>query len=77
MLARAGRFGADPAVRERLAAEDLELRQRRRGRPLERLFRVNVYAQAYEDQLLEPHAELDRWRRAGARTPAAPPPPER
>ena len=77
LLARAARFGTDPAIRERLAAEDLELRQRRRGRPLERLFRTNVYAEAYEDQLLDRHAELRRWRRAGARTSAAPPPPER
>lgn len=75
LVARAGRFGSDPQIRERLAAEDLRLRQTRRGRPLERLFRTNVYAQAYEDQLLDRHAELNRWRRAGARTPAAPPPP--
>lgn len=77
LLARAAAFGTDPAIREQLAAEDLQLRQRRRGRPLERLFRTNVYDQVYEDQALDRHAELARWRRAGARTPAAPPPPFR
>lgn len=77
LLARAGRFGTDPAIREQLAAEDAQLRQRRRGRPLERLFGTNVYGQAYQDQLLDRHAEFRRWRNAGARTPSAPPPPER
>ena len=77
LLARVGRHGTDPAIREQLAAEDLEHRRRNRGRPLERLFGANVYAQAYEGQLLDRDAELRRWRRAGARTPAAPPPPER
>jgi hypothetical protein len=73
LLARAAQFGADPAIRDRLAAEDLELRRRGAGRPLERLFRTNVYVRAYEDQLLDRDAELLRWQRAGARTPAAPP----
>jgi hypothetical protein len=77
LLARTARFGADGAIRETLAAEDVQLRQRRRGRPLERLFGTNMYARAYEEQLLDRDAELRRWRAAGARTPAAPPPPER
>jgi len=77
LLARAGRFGTDPAIRETLAAEDVQHRSRNRGRPLERLFGTNVYAQAYEDQLLDRDAELQRWRRAGARTPTAPPPVQR
>lgn len=77
LLARAGRFGTDGGIRETLAAEDLQFRQRRRGRPLERLFGTNMYQRAYEEQLLDRDAELRRWRAAGARTPAAPPPPER
>jgi len=77
LLARAGRFGTDSSIRETLASEDLEFRQRRRGRPLERLFGTNMYARAYEEQLLDRDAELRRWRAAGARTPSAPPPPER
>ncbi len=76
LLRYASRFGADPAIREKLAEEDLRLRQRRAGRPLERLFGANVYLRAYQDQLLDAHAELLRWRQSGVRTPAAPPPPE-
>lgn len=73
LLARAGRFGTDGAIRETLAVEDLQVRQRGGGRLLERLFRTNVYQRAYEDQLLDRDAELRRWQQAGARTPAAPP----
>ncbi|MFD1912671.1 DUF3035 domain-containing protein [Halodurantibacterium flavum] len=74
LLAHAQRNGADPAIRTQLAAEDLEFRRQNRGRPLERLFNVNVYFRVYGPQSLDPHAELARWRQAGARTPAAPPP---
>jgi hypothetical protein len=41
---------------------------------LERLFNVNVYYKAYRPMSLDQQAELWRWRRAGARTPSAPPP---
>ena len=74
LLARAGRFGTSDSIREDLAAEDLEFRRRNQGRVLERLFGVNVYTRAYSAQLLDSNAELDRWRRAGARVPSAPPP---
>lgn len=73
LLARTARFGSDGAIRETLAAEDLQVRQRGRGRLLERMFRTDVYQRAYEDQLLDREAEHRRWQRAGARTPAAPP----
>lgn len=74
LLSHAGRYGTDPTIRESLAAEDLALRERRRGRVLERLFGANVYQRAYRGQALDRDAELERWRAAGARTPAAPPP---
>ena len=77
LLATTGRFGTDPAIRQQLAAEDLEFRQRNRGRPLERLFNLNVYFRAYRSQSLDQHAELERFRRAGISTPAAPPDPAR
>ncbi len=69
----ASRFGRDAGIRDRLAAEDLEHRRRNRGRLLERLFAVNVYHNAYRDMWLDKDAELQRWRRAGVRTPTAPP----
>jgi hypothetical protein len=73
ILAQTGRFGTSDTIREELAAEDLEFRRRNQGRVLERLFGVNVYTRAYGAQLLDSDAELDRWRRAGARVPSAPP----
>jgi len=75
-LARsAGRYGVDPGVRADLAAEDLEFRRNNRGRLLERLFNVTTYYDVYERTELNQHAEQERWRRAGARSSAAPPPP--
>ncbi len=68
------RFGRDAGIRDQLASEDLEFRRRNRGRLLERLFAVNVYHNAYQGMWLDKYAELDRWRRAGVRTPSAPPP---
>ncbi len=73
LIDHATRFGVSPDIRDRLAAEDRDFRRRNQGRVLERWFGVNVYNQAYRRQTLDRHAELERWRRAGARTPAAPP----
>ncbi len=70
----ASRFGRDQGIREELAAADLEHRRRNRGRVLERVFSVNVYHDAYRSMWLDQRAEQDRWRRAGVRTPSAPPP---
>ncbi len=67
------RFGTQAGIRETLAAEDLEYRRKNDGRLLERLFNVNVYFKAYRKQSLDQQAELQRWRKAGARTPSAPP----
>jgi len=75
LVAHAGRNGTQPDIREQLAAEDLQFRQRNRGRLLERLFGVNVYHSTYaRAQGLNQQAELERWREVGRRTPAAPPP---
>jgi len=70
----AGRNGVQSGIRSTLAAEDLDFRRRNNARLLEKLFDLNVYFRAYERQSLDQHRELDRWRRAGARTPSAPPP---
>jgi hypothetical protein len=70
----AGRNGVSADIRATLAAEDLAFRKRSNARLLERIFDLNVYYRAYDRQSLDQHAELARWRRAGARTPSAPPP---
>lgn len=75
LVAYAGRYGVDPNIRAELAAADLEYRRQNDGRLLERLFNVNVYYRAYEPLSLDRYAELERLRRAGIRTSAAPPDP--
>jgi len=73
LVNHASRFGRTGGIRQQLAAEDLEFRRRKDGRVLERLFNVNVYFRAYRNQSLNQYAELERFRRLGVRTPAAPP----
>lgn len=75
LVGYASRFGVSAGIRETLAAEDLEYRRRNDGRLLERIFAVNVYHRAYRPLALDRYAELERMRRAGIRTPAAPPEP--
>lgn len=79
VIAAATRFGVDPAIRDQVAAEDLEFRRANNQRLLERLFNVNTYHRAYRQagMTIDRHAELRRWRAAGARTPGAPPDPSR
>lgn len=74
LVSYAARFGVAGDIRETLAGEDLAWRQKNDGRLLERLLKVNVYFKAYEDMWLDQQAELWRWRRAGVKTPSAPPP---
>ncbi len=69
----AGRYGVAGNIRDQLAKEDLEFRRRNNGKLLERLAKVNVYFESYRIYSLDQHRELARWRRAGARTPSAPP----
>ncbi|MBL9073656.1 DUF3035 domain-containing protein [Tabrizicola sp.] len=73
LYAHAARFGVDGGIRATLASEDLEWRRDNNGRPLERLFNVNVYYKAYRKQSLNQQAELARWRKLGVRTSSAPP----
>mgnify|MGYP001816731099 CR=1 FL=1 len=75
LVAYAGRHGVDPNIRAELSAADLEYRRRNDGRLLERLFNVNVYFRAYQPLSLDQYAELERLRRIGIRTSAAPPEP--
>ena len=74
LVTYASRRGVTPDIRATLAAEDEEIRRRSGGRILERMFNTNLYRRAYEDQILDPQAELLIWRERGVATPAAPPP---
>ncbi|MBS8227491.1 DUF3035 domain-containing protein [Vannielia litorea] len=73
LMGHVTRFGLTRNIRGVLAAEDYEFRKRNDGRLLERLANVNVYYRAYRRQSLDQEAELQRFRRAGAKTPSAPP----
>jgi hypothetical protein len=77
LIAHTTRNGVQSGIREQLAAEDLQYRRDNDGRLLERLFKVNVYFKAYRQQELDQHRELARLRRAGIKTPSAPPDPAR
>mgnify|MGYP006173412805 CR=1 FL=1 len=74
LYAYAARYGVTAGIRQTLATEDLEFCRENDGRLLERLFDVNVYFKAYRKMWLDQQAELARWRKAGAKTPSAPPP---
>ncbi|MGX9356390.1 DUF3035 domain-containing protein [Roseobacteraceae bacterium S113] len=72
LIATASRFGRTGNIRESLAEEDLAFRKRKS------LFSFKVvptdeYNDAYRRERLDPYGELERFRRAGIRTPAAPP----
>ena len=73
LVSYAARGGVTPGIRQTLAQEDYAFRDRNRGRLLERLFSTNTYYRAYRRQSLDQYAELERFRRAGIRTSAAPP----
>lgn len=75
LIGHTTRYGMGASIRQDLAAADLEFRSRNKGRILERLANVNTYYRAYEPMSLDQHAELRRFRRAGVRTPSAPPDP--
>ena len=73
LVGYADRYGVDPAIRQKLAEEDLKFRQRNDGLLMERMFNVNLYYQAYASQSLNQQAETDRFRQAGVPTASAPP----
>ncbi len=72
LISNASRFGRDPNVRQELAVKDKEFRRSKN------IFNWSLlpeddYNRAYRRQTLDPYAWLQRYRRAGARTPTAPP----
>lgn len=73
LVNQASRFGRDANVRTELAAEDEDFRRRRSRLTQIRIVKEDRYNQIYRGQALDAGRELERWRRAGARTPSAPP----
>lgn len=77
LVAAAGRGGVAGNIREQLAAEDEAFRSRNSPRLLERIFGTSTYHRVYGNSALRADPELERWRRANARTPSATPPYDR
>lgn len=73
LIAAVSRYGVAKNIRSTLARADLEFRKKHRGKLLERLFGNTVYFSAYKPMTLNRYAELKVLRKAGIRTPAAPP----
>lgn len=73
LVTAASRFGVAPDIRTALATEDAEFRRRQARFTQIRLFAVDRYNDAYEDQALDPHRVANQWRVQGAGTPAFPP----
>ncbi|TRW99674.1 DUF3035 domain-containing protein [Paracoccus sp. M683] len=73
LVSYASRNGVQPGIRQELAVADQAWREANSRRLLETLAQTSVYMRAYRPMMLDPDAELLRWRRAGARTPSAPP----
>lgn len=72
LIAQAGRFGVQGDIRGTLAEEDLAFRKRK-SLFTWKLVPEDEYKRAYRRQSLDPYAVQDRYRNAGARTPASPP----
>ncbi|WP_370399791.1 DUF3035 domain-containing protein [Sulfitobacter sp. JB4-11] len=74
LVQHVSRSGVDPDIRADLAEKDAQFRKRKQRLTQIRIVPVDRYNQAYRRQALDAEAEAQRWRRAGARTPSAPPP---
>jgi len=73
LVQHASRLGVSPDIRATLAQTDADFRRRKARFTQFRIVPVDRYNQAYRREALDPQAEQARWRRAGARTPSAPP----
>ncbi len=74
LVSAASRYGVEPGVRDILSEQDAKFRKRQSRMTRIRLLPVDRYEQAYRRHALEPFPETERYRRAGAGTPTAPPP---
>ena len=73
LVQHVSRLGVASDIRSNLAATDADFRRRKARLTQYRIVPVDRYNQAYRREALDAQAEQRRWRRAGARTPSAPP----
>jgi hypothetical protein len=73
LVQHVSRRGVDPNIRSDLAEADAKFRKRKARLTQIRIVPVDRYDQAYRREALNAPTEAAKWRRAGARTPSAPP----
>ncbi|MFC6636441.1 DUF3035 domain-containing protein [Sulfitobacter sp. JBTF-M27] len=73
LVQHVSRLGVAANIREELAERDALFRKRKARFTQIRIVPVDRYNQAYRREALDADLEAARWRRAGARTPSAPP----
>lgn len=73
LLAAAQRRGTAANIREVLAEEDVQERDRNGPKLLQRWFGTDTYFRTYDGQTLAARPEADRLRARGARVPVPPP----
>lgn len=73
LVNHARRKGVDPNIRADLAEKDAKFRKRKERFTQFRIAYVDRYDKVYKREKLNAESEAARWRRAGARTPSAPP----
>ncbi|MCE8538502.1 DUF3035 domain-containing protein [Ruegeria pomeroyi] len=73
LVSASSRYGVPANTRTALATEDAEFRKRQGRWTRIRLFPVDRYEQAYRKEAINPFSQNERFRRAGAATPSAPP----
>lgn len=73
LVRHAGRNGTPEDIRQTVAAEDREFRNRRGRFQKLRVFVQNKYNAVYSDQTLDSYSATETYRRAGVQTPSSPP----
>jgi len=73
LVQQASRFGVTQGIRQQLAETDAAFRKGKARFTQIKIVPTDRYNQAYRGQSLNADTEAQRWRRAGARTPSAPP----
>ena len=73
LVTAASRYGVDPAVRERLAAEDAKKLKKARRSGKIKIVPVDRYELSYRKEALNPNSVAERFRNAGIPTPSSPP----
>ena len=73
LVANASRFGVPADIRETTATEDAAFRKRKGRFSNIRLFKTDRYGSVYKRETLDGQQTIETFRRAGRKTPTAPP----